>query len=269
MKFSANEIVDSECSRNWFDFSEKLRVVVPTTDDQWIFRALGKWNGPNVTVMSTFDEACERPSQEKISPELRKFYESWMLLEFKREATNYLPYLPEPKDFLAWLSIARHYGMPSRLLDFTYSFHVAAYFALSERGRKFTEQRDEEEDGCILAVNLTWMKNDFEKRLRERWCQQYNIEFAKASFHNPELIWKFGFEAAEKYVVAVSPLRRNPRLAMQRGLFLFPGNIEKEFDENLQQTLHNNDNVKKLIRLRPHLRSEAIRDLKQMNISSV
>ena len=81
------------------------------------------------------------------------------------------------------------------------------------------------------------------------------------------MFWKFGFEKGEDYVVAVNPLIRNPRLARQHGLFLFPGNIKKDFNENLQRTLNNNNNVKKLIRLGPHLRSEAIRELKQMNIN--
>lgn len=268
MNFSGDEIIDSG-NRNWFEFSKQLCTDLATTEShQWIFRAIGKWIDPPIPLRSSFDEACERPSPEKIRSQHRRLYESWMLLDFKREATNYLAHLPKPDDFLGWLSLARHYGMPSRLVDFTYSFYVAAYFALSMRGRQFTGEQNIEEEGCILAVNLMWMKNDLEKRLKEKWCQQYKIKCTEASFHNPELFRKFGFEEPEAYVVAVNPLRRNPRLARQRGLFLFPGHIESDFDENLKQTFHDNHNVKKLIRLRPRLRSEAIQDLKQMNISS-
>ncbi|MCJ7730434.1 MAG: FRG domain-containing protein, partial [Sedimentisphaerales bacterium] len=80
-----------------------------------------------------------------------------MLLEFKREAYNYLTDLPERDDFLEWLGLARHYGMPSRLVDFSYSFYVAAYFALS--------MKKKDELGWILAINLTWVKDELEKKL--------------------------------------------------------------------------------------------------------
>ena len=270
MEFSENEIIGNKKSLNWYNLLEKVRNQNKLGgESQWIFRALDKWRGNNIPIMSSFDDAWERPSAgTSHSKKDRGLYESWMLLDFKREANNYLTHLPKPEDSLEWLALARHYEMPSRLVDFTYSFYVAAYLALSTRGRRFNEkQKKEDEDGCILAINLTWMKEQVEHKLKNTWCQKYDICFKQASFHNTELFRKFAFKYTEDYVVPVNPLRRNPRLAKQQGLFLCPGNIKEDFDKNLRKTLEGEENVKRLIRLRTNLRSEAMRDLSKMNVS--
>jgi hypothetical protein len=187
-----------------------------------------------------------------------------MLLDFKREAHNHLAQLPKPNDLLEWLALARHYEMPSRLVDFTYSFYVAAYFALALRGRR---NDGDDEDACIFACNWTWLKNQVEARLKSQWCTKYGVSKARASFHNPSLFKRFAFDFEEIYVVPVNPLRRNPRLAKQHGLFMCPGNVQHDFDTNLTKTLRKTAHVKLLIRVRSALRSEAIRELATMNIN--
>jgi FRG domain len=58
--------------------------------------------------------------------------ERQMLQEFKRRAHFYVSPLPNEGDILGWLALMQHYGAPTRLLDWTYSFYVAAFFALSD-----------------------------------------------------------------------------------------------------------------------------------------
>jgi hypothetical protein len=65
-----------------------------------------------------------------------------MLEQFKSNAHLYLTTLPRTFKNLEWLSLMQHYGTPTRMLDFTFSPYVAAYFAF-ECGHN---------DCCIYAL---------------------------------------------------------------------------------------------------------------------
>jgi hypothetical protein len=262
MRFEISEIV----GRDRKDWGRLLRATesVRAEKPQRIFRALGAWNRTvryrKAKITSSFDDACER-SVRRVQRWKRRLYESLMLFEFKREAYHHLAHLPPRKDFLAWLALGRHYEMPTRLVDFTYSFYVAAYFALSKRGSK--------EDGCILALKHGWLKERAEDWRKEN-DNARGIPEDRASFHDPRLFYRFAFELQPVYVIPVNPLRRNRRLARQQGLFLCPGDIRKTFEQNLEETLNRATStdkpVKKLICLRHELRSEAMLELRRMNI---
>src|SRR5207244_2736986 len=59
-------------------------------------------------------------------------YEALLLREFVRRAhylDERLPHRSPGANDLEWLALLRHHGAPSRLLDCSYSFYVASYFA--------------------------------------------------------------------------------------------------------------------------------------------
>src|ERR1035438_1418753 len=69
--------------------------------------------------------------------------ESRILRVFKRKAHQFLAQPPEADDDFQWLALMQHHGAPTRLIDFTWSPYVAAFFAL-ERTLN---------DGVVWAMN--------------------------------------------------------------------------------------------------------------------
>jgi hypothetical protein len=60
---------------------------------------------------------------------------------------------PAADDYLRWLFLAQHYGLPTRLLDWTESPLIAAYFAVQDH--------HVDEDGCICALWPTGLNRNF------------------------------------------------------------------------------------------------------------
>lgn len=52
---------------------------------------------------------------------------------FRLRAPSLAPNCPSHADHVAWLPLMQHYGLPTRLLDWTESILVAAYFAISDK----------------------------------------------------------------------------------------------------------------------------------------
>jgi FRG domain len=62
---------------------------------------------------------------------------------------------PAEGDHFRWLFLAQHYGLPTRLLDWTESPLIAAYFAVQDH-QLWTE------DGCIWALWPTGLNRTFD-----------------------------------------------------------------------------------------------------------
>ncbi len=61
--------------------------------------------------------------------------------------------LPAKDDYAGWLAVAQHHGLPTRLLDWSGSVLVAAFFA--------TQDRSPEEDGIIYSVSPSLVNAEF------------------------------------------------------------------------------------------------------------
>ena len=60
---------------------------------------------------------------------------------------------------MEWLAVMRHYGGPTRLLDWTYSFWIALYFAL--------EKADHNNTCALWALDVRWLKKRVQESIPE------------------------------------------------------------------------------------------------------
>lgn len=168
----------------------------------WGFRGHNDASWPLVTSFERIADLYQHPLEARSATETK------MLKHFKRRAHFYLDDPPAPDDDLEWLAMIQHYGGPTRLLDFSRSFYVAAFFA-TERAKN---------DAAVWAIKI-----DEDERSRD--LKHYYDEVKKGKIPKTRIVSR------------VEPERMNQRLSVQQGFFLFPHNISVPFVENLVGTL--------------------------------
>jgi hypothetical protein len=92
-----------------------------------------------------------------------------------RQCHHYTLHTPEADNVMEWLALMRHYGAPTRLLDCTYSFFAAVYFALED-----FELEDAEGECAVWALNSDWIAERVGKIAPERYKTleaDSNLEF--------------------------------------------------------------------------------------------
>jgi len=230
---------------SWKDFTSEVEAFGPAC-----YRGL---NSKRQALESTFDRAI---SAAGISTEQDYWkYEAAILREFRRRAHHYVSDTPRYSDRLEWLALMRHYGAPSRLVDFTYSPYIAAYFAFSDFGKT---------PRAIWAVNRDWLSHKFKKRTNSASIQD---------FHDPKKFTEFFLDPKAKsnskpLVYPVNPERMNARLTIQQGVFLCTSRIDLSFEDNLKCMVTAESSPPPIVKfVVPHkARNEFLSELKRMNI---
>ncbi len=102
---------------SWAEFHT---VIDQFLDGEHLFRGVANAKNPLVPSVGRTGETWT------YSPEIeRELFE-----EFKREAVPFLNRNISEDDDWAWLALAQHFGVPTRLLDWSESPHVALFFAV-------------------------------------------------------------------------------------------------------------------------------------------
>ncbi len=270
---NAIEIKELSQLIGWYNELQQL-------EDKWVFRG-EEYDIDETkcdiditkTLKTTLEKAFERMGGH--SREHKRTAEKDIIREFQRKLHLYTSNVPARPDILQWLALMQHHGAPTRLLDWTYSFWIAVYFAI--------ERRKPEEKATIWAVNATQTVADYEskkakfdfspkyKEILDRIEGRNDLPYCDTDAIADNVATLYLFENPQKMILASGSFRRNQRLTLQQGTFLIPGDITESFRSNLFASI-DPDNEKhiqlRVIEITRELKKDIVKHLQEMNIKN-
>lgn len=169
---------------------------------------------------------------------------------FRRKAHNYLSSPLAIEDDLRCLAMIQHHGGATRLIDFTKSPFVAAFFALEKATT----------DVAIYAINTPELW-----RAQPTSDSELTREFIDPRVKgNPE---KYFYSNDKDIIWAGEPEEMDSRLIAQSGTFIMPGVLNKPVDKILENYSQDKDLLMKIV-LPQYIRQESLLTLYRMNITN-
>ena len=163
---------------------------------------------------------------------------------FQRKAIHFLEKVPETADLFRWMAIMQHHGAPTRLLDFTWSPYVAAFFALES----------------ATSNSAVWAINTF---VVGTYCFGPQVPEDNEIPSPQKAMAFYGYDNIDDVAIG-EPFFKNQRMIAQSGTFACPFDLERPIDEILGQT---ENSVVKFVLKGSKLRQQALNELYRMNIT--
>lgn len=186
------------------------------------------------------ESSLERIIGKKWSSEEARKFEDFSLAHFKSKFHLYDTANAQPTSKLAWLSIMQHYGVPTRLLDFTESPYIALYFALENYNPQWGE------DLAVLAVDYTAVMDKSILQISE---SDSGFKETRATVYEKQdevfenTVDRFSYNIAW----IAEPKQLNVRLDRQSGSFLLSGNKGARIADVLRSTPYSDVSMYKLV----------------------
>ena len=214
-----------------------LQLVIQAPYSNWAFRGERDERWPLYSSLSRY--LMNFGVDKSAWPE----QEARILRVFKRKAHQFLAQPPEPDDDFQWLALMQHHGAPTRLIDFTWSPYVAAFFAL-ERTLN---------DGVVWAMNPSGVDSS---------------RAVKPQRMDPRVkgnLSRYYRKGTHRFIWMGEPHTMNRRLIAQSGTFAVPGVLDVPVEEILSD--RDQENILAKIVLTNAVREIGMRELYRMNIT--
>jgi hypothetical protein len=214
-----------------------LALVTKPPYSNWAFRGERDERWPLYSSLSRYLQNFG------VAPEAWPAQESRILRIFKRKAHQFLTKPPDAEDDFQWMALMQHHGAPTRLIDFTWSPYVAAFFAL-ERTLA---------DGVVWAMNPARVDSS---RAAKRIRVDPRIHGNFSRYYLP---------GDRHFIWMGEPHTMNRRLIAQSGTFAVPGVLDVAVEDILSDT--DQENILAKIVLANAVREVGMRELYRMNIT--
>ena len=126
-----------------------------------------------------------------------------------------------------WLALAQHHGLPTRLLDWTYSPFVALHFATADVHRY-------DRDGIVWAVDYVRAQREAPERLRAA-LRDEGMDVFTAELLATVAPGRRELEELGDFVVFLEPPSINPRIVNQYALFSLMSRADARLDDWLAE----------------------------------
>lgn len=137
------------------------------------------------------------------------------MVEFKRRGRWLLPH--QPQSLWEWLFIAQHYGLPTRLLDWSESAMAGLFFAVEDRP-EYKDAATQSSDAGVWMLDPFWLN-----------MESYGFRYVVTVKQNEATEYLQPYEKGEpcpderKFPLAIIPDYTTPRILAQRATFtVFP-----------------------------------------------
>jgi len=227
---------------SWAEF---LEVITDSPYSDWAFRGHRNQHWPLLSALSRYLRNF------RIDPAVWAAQEERILRIFKRKAHHFLSAGPLPDDDFEWLALMQHHGAPTRLLDFTWSPYVAAFFALQRATG----------DAAVWAFNPARISKPEAVDPQQSLFQSAIDPTAGDEFR------RYFLKQEIPFVWVGEPQSMNRRLIAQSGTFAIPGILNRSMDEILSTYPDPMNTLVKFILPSEKIRDRGLRELYRMNIT--
>jgi len=228
---------------SWERFHE---VVLSSRYANWAFRGQSDANWPLDSTLR------RRLRTTRINPEAWIDQESRVIRIFQRKAHLFLEHIPTEDDTFQWLAIMQHHGAPTRLLDFTWSPYVAAFFALENAAG----------DSAIWAASPPALSRPLQWTSARKQMNPEEIgPWDKGNFE------KYFLPNKRNFIVYGEPRIMNQRLISQSGTFIIPSTLARPVEDIVSTYPRPKDVLVKFILKTRNIRERAMLELYTMNVT--
>lgn len=230
---------------SWTAFQD---VVAGPKYRSWAFRGQADARWPLYSSISRYLK------DHGVHPQAWAQQEERIVRIFRRKAHLFLEHVPDETDVFQWLALMQHHGAPTRLLDFTWSPFVAAFFAL--------ERATTSAAVWALCHPEIW-------KAKHRFAGRKDlISEDELGLRVPGNYERFFLGNAVPFVVTGEPMVMNQRLVAQSGTFVVPGVLDLPVEDVLATYPHPERTVVKFVLDTSKIREEAMFTFYNMNITN-
>jgi hypothetical protein len=146
-----------------------------------------------------------------------------LISDMKRYLGMKLKPPPAVDDYLGWMQVAQHHGLPTRLLDWTQNAAVALFFCC---------YKNPDKDGLVVILNPIELNGRVDAKAPRIFDGERD-----AAILSPYFKLRGGINKRGKRTVALNPAWNNDRIALQQGFFTLHGSRNFELDKSQASSL--------------------------------